>query len=40
VKPLQLLVSPESQLIGFKRSSGLRGEISLLGEKVTEEISF
>lgn len=36
---LKLLVS-QKQLIGFNGSSGLRGEISLLGEKVTEEISF
>ena len=36
---LKLLVS-QKQLIGFNGSSGLRGEISLLGENVTEEISF
>ncbi|MFT4572961.1 methyl-accepting chemotaxis protein [Marinomonas primoryensis] len=36
---LKMLVS-QKQLIGFNGSSGLRGEISLLGEKVTEEISF
>ncbi|NLQ16066.1 methyl-accepting chemotaxis protein [Marinomonas sp. M1K-6] len=30
----------QRQKVGFNGSSGLKGEISLLGEKVTEEISF
>lgn len=36
---LKLLVN-QRQKVGFNGSSGLKGEISQLGEKVTEEISF
>jgi len=36
---LKLLVS-QRQKVGFNGSSGLKGDISLLGEQVTEEISF
>ncbi|WP_421854147.1 methyl-accepting chemotaxis protein [Marinomonas sp.] len=35
-----ILLVTQKQKVGFNGSSGLKGEISQLGEKVTEEISF